>query len=417
MRERRQEKRGSVWAGRVLPTWLACVAAIAIAIAIAGCGTSTGASGADGTASTADGTASTATTTPAAGRLAPIIYRPAGLSMSQKGPLLIALHGSFGDPRRMEGLTHFEKVASQHGFVVAYLASSDLSHPWAPATDLGYISSMIDQITASQNIDPTRVYVTGFSAGGAETWRAGCELSSKVAAIAVVSDAMSVKTLAACSLSKPVSELLIIGDKDTELFAGIPGKLPSAAQTTTNWRRLDGCTSQPPRSVPVAVVTQETWSSCTNGSSVGLYVIHGADHVWPPYGLGAPQNYPTSEEVWAFLSAHRAAPKALTSSEAKLLSVRVSLIGRNRTVMSKFRVDEMVTIDEKIGTAGNTVVRKTFTLHAGALAPLRLQLPRAAKAGSYQDVFAIRDSYGRKLSVTRTLHVPAIASSGSKRHH
>jgi polyhydroxybutyrate depolymerase len=399
--------------GPIVGTLLGC-----LAIAIAGCGTSSVAGNGDSaTRSSGDGASSATATTPTPGRLPPIIYRPAGLSMSQKVPLLIALYGTFGDPQKMEGLTHFEKVATEHGFVVAYLASSDQVHPWAPASDLGYISSMIDQITASENIDPSRVYVTGFSAGGAETWRAGCMLSSKVAAIAVVSDAMSFKTLAACSVTKPVSELLIIGDKNTELYDGIPGKLPSAVQTTTNWRMLDGCSSATPESEQVSVVSQQTWSSCTDGSAVGLYVIHGADHVWPPYGVGAPQNYPTSEEVWAFLSAHRAAPSHLSASDAKLLSLRVSLGGRSRAVMSKFRLDETVTIGVQIGTVRDPVARKTFTHRNGAHVPLRLTLPPATKAGSYEAVFTIRDSYGRELVITRTIRVRDAATPRTARHH
>jgi polyhydroxybutyrate depolymerase len=406
MRGRRNVKRGGVGAGRLLPTLLACVATIAIAA----CGVSTRASG-------DDGTSSTTTTAQPAGRLPPIIFRPAGLSMSQKVPLLIALHGSFGDPQKMEGLTHFESVASEHGFVVAYLASSDLTHPWSPASDLGYISSMIDQITASENIDPTRVYVTGFSAGGAETWRVGCLLSSKVAAIAVVSDAMSVKTLAECSLTKPVSELLIIGDQDTDLYDGIPGRLPSAAQTTANWRKLDGCTSAPPQSEQMSVVSQSTWSSCPDGSAVGLYIIHGAAHVWPPYGVGAPQNYPTTEEVWAFLSAHPAARSQLSSSDVKLLSVPVSAAHRTRTVTSKFRVGETLTIDEEIGPTRHPIAHKTFAVHQGAPARLKLTLPPRTKGGTYQDVFTIRDPYGRELSLTKSIRVPDAAPSSAKRLH
>ena len=158
------------------------------------------------------------------------------------------------------------------------------------------------------------------------------------------------------------------------------------------------------------MVSEETWSSCTDGSTVGLYIIHGAAHVWPPYGPGAPLNYPTSEEVWAFLSAHSAAPSHLSSSDVKLLSVRVRVIGRNQAVVSKFHLGEKVTIDEEIGSARNAAARKTFTLDAGAVTVLRLALALRTRAGTYQDVFKIRDSYGRQLTVSRTIRVPEARS-------
>ena len=243
-----------------------------------------------------------------AARLPAIVYRPGGLSTARKVPLLIALHGSGGSPASMEGLTHFEQVASEHGFVVAYPAACDLADPWSAPQDLTYISSLISRLTASQNIDPSRVYVTGFSAGGYETWRTACLLSRQVAAIAVVSDAMSQKTVQACSLAHPISQLLIVGTANGYIFSGIPGRLPSATQTTTWWRSVDGCPAGPDEINHVSTVIERTWTSCRDGTAVALYMIQGAVHVWPPYGTGAPTNYPTSEAVWAFLSAHRAAP-------------------------------------------------------------------------------------------------------------
>jgi polyhydroxybutyrate depolymerase len=242
------------------------------------------------------------------GREAPIVYRPPGLSTAQKVPLLVALHGSGGNPAEMDGLTHFEQVAHEHGFVVAYPAACNLADPWSASQDLTYISSLINRLTASQNIDPSRVYVTGFSAGGYETWRVACLISRQVAAIAIVSDAMSKKTVRVCSLAHPISQLLIVGTANGYIYAGIPGLLPSAVQTTAWWRSVDGCASAPVVVRQVSTVIEQTWPACRGGTAVALYKIQGAVHVWPPYGTGAPTNYPTSEAVWAFLSAHRAAP-------------------------------------------------------------------------------------------------------------
>ena len=50
----------------------------------------------------------------------------------------------------------------------------------------GFISALIDSLTADLNIDTTRVYATGMSNGAFMTYTLGCELSDRIAAIAPV---------------------------------------------------------------------------------------------------------------------------------------------------------------------------------------------------------------------------------------
>lgn len=242
-------------------------------------------------------------------RHAAIIHRPSSLAVDKPAPLLIALHGSGGDGHNMEGLTHFTELADREGFVVALLSSCDLDNAWAPPQDLTYISSVITRLASASGpagaIDRSRVYVTGFSAGGAETWAAGCRLSRQVAAIAVVSDAMNGRLYASCSPSRPVPELLLVGTADSTRWTGIPRRLPSAYQTTARWRQLDGCGARPTSTRQVSTVREEVWRSCADGSAVALYIVQGASHVWPPYGDGAPKDYSASAAVWSFLSAFR----------------------------------------------------------------------------------------------------------------
>jgi poly(3-hydroxybutyrate) depolymerase len=102
-----------------------------------------------------------------------------------------------------------------------------------------------------------------------------------------------------------VSELLMVGDADGTRWTGVPGRLPTPQQTTARWRGIDGCTSSSYSVRQVSSVRQQTWTACTAGTTVALYVVHGAGHVWPPFGTGAPSDYSASEAVWAFLSSHR----------------------------------------------------------------------------------------------------------------
>ena len=117
------------------------------------------------------------------------------------------------------------------------------AHAWAPPSDSTYIHNTINQLIGTQNVDPHRVYVTGFSAGGYEAWRMGCLYSSQVAGIAIVGNNMNQQLYDTCHLTRPESEYLLVGGADSIRPSGIPGKLPGAPKTTARWRQLDGCTN------------------------------------------------------------------------------------------------------------------------------------------------------------------------------
>lgn len=340
-------------------------------------------------------------------RPAPIIYRPSYLSPTAQVPLVIALHGSPGTPTTMQGTTHFEQVADEHGFEVAYLGSPCPSSWKNVSVDVPYISSEIDQLEAAGNVDPKRVYVTGVSAGGYATYFVGCGISSKVAAIAVVSSAMlnSVKT---CPLTHPVSELTIIGTNDAIPIDGGPN-LRGAAPTENLWATLDGCSGAPSASQLTPATQATTWSRCTNGTSVGLYVIQGGHHTWPgTYGL-APSDpdsqYNASEGIWAFFAAHPETG-SLAAPVASLTSVHYARAGKRRRVLASFSLGESVTVIETLSAHRLVFTTSVFHLGRSSLVSPVLGVPRRAKRGNYSLNIRIVDFYGRSLTLQRNVRVP-----------
>jgi polyhydroxybutyrate depolymerase len=241
----------------------------------------------------------------ASSRPAPIVYRPPGLRRSRPVALVVALNASGGVPATFETTSGLDAVADQHGFVVAYLGSLA---PTSPAWLLGdmpqnlaYIGSEIKSLTVSENIDPKRVYVTGFSAGATMAYFVGCQLSSLVDGIAPVSGAM--RFTDPCHLSHPVSELDVIGTRDAIPIAGTT-RLLSDEQVSARWRRLDGCASRSSSAVS-GTVTERTWSQCKGSSGVGLYVIQNGTHQWPgPQASGTDAQFAAASAVWAFFDAH-----------------------------------------------------------------------------------------------------------------
>jgi polyhydroxybutyrate depolymerase len=369
-------------------------AALVLAIAALGVALSSHSSSRSATASES-GTSTT--------RLPPIVYVPPRLPAG-KVALVIALHGSSNSPSGMESMTGFDQLARADGFIVAYLASGSPADNWILPSDTSYVGSMIDRLEASEPIDPTRVYVTGFSAGGYESYRAGCLLSDKVAAVAPVGVSMNSKLYASCRLSRPVSALITIGSADSGHYGGY-GRLPSAPAAAARWRALDGCPRKPPihRRAP-GPTGEELWSGCADGSSVGLNVVAGGGHVWPGTRLGPSSpdgRYEASAAIWAFLSVHRAG--SASKPDARLLSARAVLTRSMREVILTVRVGEPLSVRASLSSRGRTVGAVRSSLTRGGAIHVIVGVARRARGGRYSLHVGLGDAYGRTLTLTRTI--------------
>ena len=355
---------------------------------------------ADGGATGASTTASS--TTPAGQRPPPLIFRPAALSRAKPVPLVLAFHGSGGNAAGMEGQTRLEAVATEHGFVLAY-PDSATDPPWQASDDISYVSSLIDQLVSSQNIDRSRIYITGFSAGARMAYFVACMLSTRVAAVAAVSSVMRGYT---CRLAHPLSELTITGTtgSDALLVSGRAGGFPSSAQVAATWRSLNGCAAgATPASAQVGPVAQQQWSGCTDGSAVALYTVQGGSHFWPgQYGAsGVDAQYNASEGIWAFFAAHPGTP--LTPS-ASLRSLTVSR-GGARQIVAELQTGEPLAVSATVSLGARRVLSRRVTLKAAGRASVKLALPRSARKGKASVRLAIRDAYGRTTTTARSVRL------------
>jgi poly(3-hydroxybutyrate) depolymerase len=280
---------------------VAALLAVLAGLILAGCGSSS--TSASSSSSSSSSSTSGSTTAP---RPPAIVYRPQGLSHAHPVPLIIALARSC--TQCMEGTTKFEHLAREHGFVVAYPGSGQ-NPPWHdPIGDVTYMRSLIDHLVRTENIDPKRVYITGFSATAREAYFMGCQLSDQVAAIAAVSSVMRGYT---CTLTHPVSELSIFGTSEPVPTHGT-SSIPSEYTTAARWRMLDGCPRGAASSATqVGPVVQQQWGPCAEGSAVALYAVQGGHHAWPgaygETGSDAPGVYDASQAIWTFFAAHPAA--------------------------------------------------------------------------------------------------------------
>lgn len=260
-----------------------------------------------------------------------IVYKPAHLQPG--APLLIVLHGAPATGATMQSLTGFDAVADAHGFVVAYpnaIDAGQLGHGigWQlgccdaynrGTSDFRFITSLISSLAATDQIDPHRVYVAGFSLGAAMTYRIACQLPGTVAGVASVGGFEYLSK--PCKPKQPVSVYEIHGTKDyfggscggsTQTDAGCglghPGYEPSVAQTSHQWRRIDGCSSAV-QATRFGSVYRQLFSHCSGSSEVQLDVITGGTHCWP-HSNSSCGGYDASAAIWQFLSSARLNPPA-----------------------------------------------------------------------------------------------------------
>jgi polyhydroxybutyrate depolymerase len=252
------------------------------------------------------------------------IYRPASLVPGSPAPLVVFLHGGFGDGAQAEGAYGWDAAADAGRFVVVY--PDGVSKAWNGGTccgvpqqqgidDVGFIRDLVATAEAALPIDPARVFATGISNGGIMAYRLACE-TDLFAAIGPD----SATQLVACTGASPTSVIAIHGLADTRVpYAGGMGSGvghvdgPAVPTVLAGWRTTDGCGD--PSSTTVGVVTTSV-AGCPQGRAVELITVAGAGHQWPGgkcmdplvaavLGLDQPSTaLDATAVIWAFFAAH-----------------------------------------------------------------------------------------------------------------
>lgn len=232
-----------------------------------------------------------------------ILYLPTGYNNAGKMPLIFSIHGGSGTPEGMIELANFKPIAERDKVVLVYPAGIQNNwndgRPTPPnqlgISDVSFFNQMCDYMIANHSVDGTRIYATGISNGGFMSSRLGCELSNKIAAIAVDAATIEATTIApSCNPGRPVPAIYIHGTADN--FApfiggtstvGAGGTVLSHFQAIDKWVTINGCnttptiTDLPDIANDGTTIKRRVYSGGTNGSEVVSYVILNGGHTWP----------------------------------------------------------------------------------------------------------------------------------------
>jgi polyhydroxybutyrate depolymerase len=251
-----------------------------------------------------------------------ILYVPPSYDRTIPAPLVISLHGAGGWAAMQRDVTDWNRVADEHGFIVAYPSGSgrgpkvwNVNHGPGLMQDVRFISDLIDTVQQGYNIDPSRIYANGLSNGGGMSFVLSCTLSHRIAAVGLVGSAQSLP-FDWCTDRRPVPMISIHGTADrlTRYEGGLawvaPNPFPGVPAFTASWARRNQCAPDPTDVRIAPDVVRRSYAGCANDASVVLYTIEGGGHTWPggaelPYWLGPTnRSIHASREMWAFFRKH-----------------------------------------------------------------------------------------------------------------
>lgn len=237
-------------------------------------------------------------------------------------PLILNMHGYTSNASDQQLYTNFMPIADTANFLMVYPqgTNDNTNTPfWNVAVnnglvdDLGFLSHLIDTLSANYNIDLNRVYATGFSNGGFMSHFLGSVLNNKIAAVASVAGTFFTYTNEfPYNPGRAVPVMHIHGTSDpTVSYTGGVGYI-GVDSTINFWVANNNCNSTP---LFTAVPNTNTTDFCTaehyvynggdNGTTIELFKIIGGAHSWPGavnIGVTTNQDINASKEIWRFFS-------------------------------------------------------------------------------------------------------------------
>jgi len=253
-----------------------------------------------------------------------VTYVPPVADKDYKMPLIISLHGGFASPKGQFRLADFRPLADKDKFIIVCPASKHLFHDGRNNNgidDVKFMDQIITYIIKNYHADPQRVYVTGISNGGFLTSRLACELSNRIAAVAVVAATMDKGE--GYAPVRPMPVIYMHGSKDP-LFSGKGGKFfgrrfYSLDEVLKVWANLDQCgpnpiiTNIPDHARDSTSIVKEEYSNPVTGFKVIGYNIINGGHTWPGGWQYLPKfivgkttkNLNACEVIWQFFKQYQ----------------------------------------------------------------------------------------------------------------
>lgn len=261
------------------------------------------------------------------------LYKPPGVTRTERLPLLVMLHGCGQNAEALAAISQMNRIAARERFLVLYpeqdrLANAQNCWNWYDTRsgraqgEADAISAAVDQVCLKQPVDPQRIALAGLSAGAGMAALLATRQPERFRAVAMHSGiapgvAQSVATalramhgrrmagvpLAPLAAGVHLPALLVIQGSADYLVA--PGNGPEAAHL---WATREGAQPGTPRTVQRGARYPATITDFkTRGRLVAtLCEIKGLGHAWSGgavnWTYSDPKGPDASRMIWAFVA-------------------------------------------------------------------------------------------------------------------
>jgi polyhydroxybutyrate depolymerase len=212
----------------------------------------------------------------------------------QPMPLVVVLHGTIMDPDMILRVGHFTKFAELKRFIAvaprslgrAFNDNSGRGGPEAKdVDDVGFVEAVVTDVRQRASIDPKRIFLVGFSSGGAMAQRVAIESAYDFAAIVAIADHFYVASRVP---ARPRPLLLAWGTADKfnpmsggrVQYPGVVLEKPAPEQSAAEWAQRLACRQGPDKSLYRDGVQRSRWSQCAGPTFVEAYFVDGLGHHW-----------------------------------------------------------------------------------------------------------------------------------------
>ena len=240
-----------------------------------------------------------------------VLYVPNSYDGASPVPVLFNFHGFGGNASEFMNDADMRAVAESDTFILVYPQGSCLegSSHWnacptggdnkSNADDLGFVESMINEISSQYNIDMERIYAAGYSNGGMMAYGLANYKSDLIAAVASVSGAML-----DCigQTSRPIPVVHLHGTSDGVLPYNGNSDWSSTQSTLDHWINFNNTITVPTVSTDNSggmSIEHYVYNQGDSSVSVEHYKYIGGEHVWFSTTY---QGQNASEIVWNFVS-------------------------------------------------------------------------------------------------------------------
>lgn len=221
-------------------------------------------------------------------------------NIEKKKPLLIALHGRWGNGKEMVNCSHFETLADTARFIVACPDGlprpelGDNSTGWdangVTDDDVEFFKKIIDYMSQHYDIDRKRVYLCGFSLGGMMTYHCINAASDIFAAFASASGYRLNEYKPVYTSKRRVPIMHIHGKNDGFVVYN------NLQPLIDNWVKAIGANPVPEVTEKEDVYTRRHYLPLKGGYEFDFYSLDGYGHEFRNS-----ENFNESNVIWNFL--------------------------------------------------------------------------------------------------------------------